>query len=193
MPNGAPSEADVSTPGAVPKPPPWNLFAGVGAGGLFGQAPGTLAVFMLFAGGEWLVSPWWSPQIRAAIVQSAEGQFEEPFGVVHFGVTLGMLEACPFRFGTEVFAIRPCAAGMGGVARVSGSQTVGPESHTVWHWHLGASVLASVHLAKEFSIGAHAGILGALRQDQYQFTPNVFFSDPPVSGFAQAELSVAFQ
>jgi hypothetical protein len=152
-----------------------------------------LAVFMLFAGVEWLGSPWWSPEIRAALVQSAEAQFTEPAGVVHFGVTLGMLEACPFRFGPEVFGIRPCFASAGGVASVSGSQTASPESHTRWRWHMGASVLASLHLAKEFSVGADVGILGALRQDQYQFTPNVFFSDPAVSAFAQLELSVAFQ
>ena len=192
MPSASNAEPDLPTR-AGPRTPPWSVFAGVGGGGLFGQAPGTLAVFMLFAGAEWLGSPWWSPEVRAAIVQSAEGQFTEPAGVVHFGVTLGMIEACPFRFGSEVYGIRPCFAGMGGVARVSGSQTVAAESHTIWHWHLGASLLASVHLAKEFSVGAHAGIFGALRQDQYQFTPNVFFSDPAVSGFVQAELSVAFQ
>ena len=194
IPNAAAgAEPDLRTAGTGPKTSSWNVFAGVGGGGLFGQAPGTLAVFMLFAGAEWLGSPWWSPQIRAAIVQSAEGEFDEPYGVVHFGVTLGMIEACPFRFGPEALGIRPCFAGTGGVTRVSGTQTMNAESHTLWNWHLGASILASIHLAKEFSVGAHAGILGALRQDHYLFIPIVVYSDPAVSGFAQAELSVAFQ
>jgi hypothetical protein len=176
----------------------WNALAGIGAGALFGQAPEALAAFMLLAGVEWNDSPWWSPSLRVSIVQSVEGQFAEPGGTAHYRLTLGMVEACPFRFGPTMLALRTCWAGSGGVATISGSEAIKAESHTRWRWHVGASALMSIRVGNGFAVTADAGFLAAFRRDRYGFTDpsgltvNTFFSDPAVSGFARLDVSVAF-
>jgi hypothetical protein len=189
-------EADRDTRRPAPRSPPtedfWHLLAGVGAGGLFGQAPGALPAFMFLFGTEWYVSPFWAPSLRVSIVQTAERDFNEPGGIVQYRTTLGMGEACPFRFGPPQLAFRPCLAGAAGVATISGSQTQGAESHSRGRWYLGGSGLMALGVSKDIDVTAAAGILVPMRRDSYQFMPTVFFSDPAVSEFVRLGVSVAF-
>jgi hypothetical protein len=171
---------------------PWHLLVGIGAGGLFGQAPGALPAFMFLVGTEWYVSPLWSPSIRASIVQTSEREFAESGGVVQYRATLGMIEACPFRFGPAQLAFRPCLAGDGGVATISGTKTQLAESHARWRWHFGASGLMALGVSKGINVTGAAGLLFPLRRDQVQFEPSVFFSDPAVSEFVRLDVTVSF-
>jgi hypothetical protein len=168
------------------------LFVGIGGGGLFGQAPGALPAFMFLVGTEWYVTPFWAPSIRLSIVQTVERDFSEPGGIVQYRATLGMGEACPFRFGPRELAFRPCLAGAAGVATISGSQTQGPESHTRGRWYIGGSGLMALAVSKGIDVAAAAGLLMPMRRDSYQFMPTVFFYDPAVSEFVRLDLTVAF-
>jgi hypothetical protein len=103
-----------------------------------------------------------------------------------------MVEACPFRFGPPLLAIRPCLAGTGGIAEVSGTQTSIPESHARWRWHGGGSALLMFRVTERVDVAADAGFLIPMRRDRYQFAPKVFFYDPTVSGFVRLDVGVAF-
>ncbi|HEY3593222.1 MAG TPA: hypothetical protein VGL13_05090 [Polyangiaceae bacterium] len=190
-------DAGAARPHAFSSEDDWHLLVGVGTGGLFGHAPGALPAFMFLFGTEWYVSPWWAPSLRASFVQTTERDFSETGGIVQFRATMGMGEACPFRFGPPQLGFRPCLVGAGGVATISGTQTLQAQSNARWRWYLGASGLMSLAVSKNIDVGAAAGFLIPMRQDQVAFSrdslPSLpIFSDPVVTEYVRLDLTVAF-
>ena len=94
--------------------------------------------------------------------------------------TLGDLEICPVRFGTEGFAFRPCLRGAVGGLSVEGRSVPGASSQTRWYGELGGVARVEGRI-DALAFGLDAGLLVPLVRDEFVFLPStIVFSVPSV-------------
>lgn len=92
-----------------------------------------------------------------------------------FVVDAARLVLCPIRLGFTAYAVRPCAAGLGGRILARGSQTLERQSHSVPLWAAGGVLLAVVRPTTAILLSGELGLFVPIERDGFRFEPDQEF------------------
>jgi hypothetical protein len=154
---------------AAPQSPAYRVRVGVAGALLVEMAPepafgGSASVALELNPGRLL-----APFLRLSLTHAERRGLAEDVGNANFAFTLPTLDACPARFGSRVFGVRPCAFGTLGVLEVWGSGVTNKESHSRLYGAAGAALSFGIRVSKAFEIIADGRAGLPFRRDQFAF------------------------
>jgi hypothetical protein len=158
-----------------------------------GPAPSLMPGFSLELQASWERPSLWSPALRLSAAHHWLSGVSESSGTADFQLDSGSLDLCPLRFGGQGIGLRACANAQGGRLFARGSRTLSARSRSRPFAVLGGSALLTISLPARLEANAGLSLGRALIQDEFAFTPEVFYRVPALSLGLGLGLSLRFR
>jgi hypothetical protein len=110
-----------------------------------------------------------APLFRGAISHVQRRGLKGGAGEANFTLTLATLSACPLRFASGPFVVRPCVFSSGGALHAWGSKTTNLQQRTRPYGALGGSVLLFAAVSQSLEIIADVALGTSLLRDTFGF------------------------
>ncbi len=162
--------------------------AGGGVASTLGVAPSPMAGFALFVEAAPALASSWLPLLRLGVQQAWSGAVDVTgAGSARFSSTVGTLDACPLRWGTDRLALMPCVRLDGGVLGGRGSNIAHPSSSERLWFDAGAVARLRWAFAWRLFADLEAGALVPITRPRFHFdAPDLSAPQPGLVGAVTA-------